>query len=162
MKTTLRLTLLLGALVLASQCFAQSSYTASKVTSASSSTEVLTVQGISAVNVRLPKVINFKAFDAACSVACTITLERDGTAATTTALTPAPLNPESGPSTAVAFSASNVGSGTVLAQYTIPAGGQIAVNLAGKQLYSGVENLTLRSSSITGTVTLNIQWTEQQ
>lgn len=135
-------------------------YGVTKVTSLTATAEVITIQGNQTAHTPLSKFIVFKGFDATCSVACTITLERDGTQATTTALTINQLNVENLPSTAQAFSSSNVGVGTVVAQYSLTAGGQIAINLTGKQLYSGFENLTIRTSAITGTTTINCQWTE--
>lgn len=156
------LAIFLLAFTLQAQTFTQAppNYGVSKVTVLNAAAEVITIQGNQPVNTRLIKVVVFKGFDATCSVACTITLERDGNAATTTTLAPGRLNGESLPSTALAFSASNVGVGTILAQYSLTAGGQIAINLTGKQLYSGVENLTVRTSSITGTVNINVQWQE--
>jgi hypothetical protein len=136
------------------------SYGVSVASTVNAAASVVTIQGNQASGVRLVRAIAFKGFDVTCSVACTVSLERDGAAATTTAATIVQLNGETSPSTAVAFSASNVGGGTVLAQYTLTAGGQVAVNLSGKQLYTGPENLTIRTSAITGTVNTNIQWTE--
>lgn len=137
------------------------SYSVAVVATETSTASVVTIQGNQTAGVRLIKTILFKGFDVTCSAACTVSLERDGTAATATAATIVQLNGEYAASTANAYSASNVGSGTVLAQYSLTAGGQIAINLAGKQLYSGTENLTIRTSAITGTVNTNIQWVEQ-
>jgi hypothetical protein len=151
-------------LVLPLGLFGQTQYSASKATSLSGAAEVITIQGNGSSDPafnRLTKVIALTSFDASCSVACSITLERDGTAATTTTLTPATLNAASPVATALAFSASNVGTGTVLAQYNVAAGGVLFVSLAGKELRTGAQNLTVRTSSITGTVTVNLQWSER-
>jgi hypothetical protein len=153
---------------MAGAAFAQSatggspaSYGVSVVASESGAASVVTVQGNQLPGVRLLKTIALKGFDVTCSVACTVTLERDGAAATATTQAIVQLNGEYAISTANAYAASNVGVGTVLAQYSLTAGGQIAISLAGKQLYSGTENITIRTSSITGTVNTNLQWTEQ-
>lgn len=148
-------------MLLAGALQAQNSYSVSKTTTLAGAAEVITVQGGTPANVKLVRAVYFKAFDVTSSVACTVTLERDGTAASSTALDIAPLNNNMPASQAVAFSNSNVGTGTVLAQYSVPAGGQIAVALTNKQLYFGKDNLTLRISSITGTVNINLQWDEK-
>src|SRR5574342_237649 len=83
-------------------------FIATKQTSLSGAAEVITVQQ-PASNA---KTVSFIGAYVDCSVACTITLERDGSAATATTLTPVALN--SGTATATAWSGSDVGAGTVL------------------------------------------------
>lgn len=99
-----------------------------------------------------------------CSVACTFTLERDGTAPTTTPLTVKKVNANISGDTAasndaLAFHTSNVGASTVLNTYNVPAGGTFPIDLSDKGLLPG-ENLTLRTSSITGTARLTLKWKE--
>jgi hypothetical protein len=154
--------LLLSLFLLTAAAFAQTnSYGVTKVTTLAGAAEVITVQGAMAAGTRLIRTVSFKNFDVTCSVACTVALERDGTAATATALTINPLNNNMPASTAVAFSGSNVGGGTVLSNYSLTAGQTISVSLAGKQLLQGADNLTLRTSSITGTTNINLTWDEK-
>ncbi len=150
-------------LILAAAAHAQNSYGVTKATALSGTAEVITVQGNGTNDVlnRLPKVISFVSVDVTCTVACTFTLERDGTAATTTTLAIVQTDKILPTTTAVAFSASNVGSGTVLGNYSLTAGGGVGIGLAGKNLYNAADNLSIRTSSITGTVTINIRWNEK-
>ncbi|MFB3828949.1 MAG: hypothetical protein ACE15B_19440 [Bryobacteraceae bacterium] len=98
-----------------------------------------------------------------CSVDCTFTVERSGTAATTTAFTPAPANPGIVAAKATAFHTSNVGASTVIGKYYVAAGGEKVVNLRAIRLRNGTrDNLTVRTSSITGTVRILVRWAEAQ
>ncbi len=154
-----RLLLLLAiALPLAAQT---PTYTATQTTSLSSAAEVITIQAPGAANTRPTKLITLAGVSVYCSVACTVTIERDGTAATTTALTPASLDYHFPVALATTYHSSNVGTGTVLSSYAIAAMATAVIDLSSKQLLSGGDNLTLRTSSITGTVVINLQWTER-
>lgn len=139
--------------------YGQITYTASKTTALSGAAEVVTVQqaASSARNVQ------FVSAFVDCTVACTVTIERNGTAATATALTPAPANPDASAAVATAWSGSNVGTGTVITRASIPAGGSLVVDLS--RIYftgSGAgKNLSVRTNSITGTVDIVITWTEK-
>ncbi len=138
------------------------SYTATKTTTLSSAAEAITIQAPGAAGTRPTKLITLTGASVNCSVACTVTVERDGTAATTTALTVSPLDYHYPAAQAVAFSASNVGSATAtLASYPIVAGATVLIDLSTKQLLSGGDNLTIRTNSITGTVVINFAWTEK-
>lgn len=96
-----------------------------------------------------------------CSVACVATPSQNGTAASTTALATTPLN-TSPPSTAVAFSASNVGTGTVWPAYNIPAGGIVVIDLSTIMLTGGPgSNLSVGVAAITGNSQITIQWVEE-
>src|SRR5690242_4256563 len=84
----------------------QPAFVAFKQTALAGTAEVITVQQPASG----AKNVSFVAAYVDCSAVCTITLERDGTAATTTALTVVQVNPDFNvAATANAFSASNVG-----------------------------------------------------
>src|SRR5437016_4831410 len=90
-------------------CAGQISYVANKTTALSAAAEVITVQQIAAGT----KTLQFVSASVDSTVVTAITIERDGTAATSTALTPAQVNPVIGVvATAKAWSASNAGAGT--------------------------------------------------
>jgi hypothetical protein len=129
-------------------------YTAVKKTTLSSAAEVVTVQ----LPVDSTRTVKFDRATVYCSVECEVSIERDGTAATTTSLTVAKVN-SGADAGAVAFSASNVGEGTVISTQVIPAGYTVPFPLDGITLEKG-QNLTIRTSSITGTAIINVKWTE--
>ena len=142
---------------------AQAAYVVQKTTSLSSAAEVITVQQIA----QAPggRIIEFRSAYIDCSATCDVTIERDGTAATTTALATVPVNARDLASKATAYSSSNVGSGTVLSVATIQAGGALGFDLSGISINKEggtSSNLTVRTSSITGTVHISIKWTERQ
>ena len=99
-----------------------------------------------------------------CSVECNLTLERDGTAATTTAATPVALLPQAPAAVTKAFVASNVGAGSVVGRYTITAGDWERIDLTRFRLFGlgTAKNLTLRFASMTGTVKVIILFTEER
>lgn len=136
-------------------------FTVTKTTTLSAAAEVVTVQNTTSST----KNVLFQGGSVYCSVLCTVTLEVNGTAASTTTLAPANINPgapNAQTTKTSAYSSSNVGSGTTIATYQIGAGGTVPIDLSGMFLPSGVaSNLTLRTNSITGTVTLILLWIEQ-
>lgn len=140
-------------------CQAQIYYTAAKTTSLSAGNEVITLQA-PATAAAMTKNIQLVGAAVTCSVACTATLERDGTAATTTTLASAALLKSSPAATTAAYSSSNVGTGTVLSSYSIPAAGTLSFDLSAKWLASAGENVTIRTSAITGTVYITFMWIE--
>lgn len=98
------------------------------------------------------------------SVAATVTLSRDGTAATTTALAPVPVSGYGPTSTVSGFHTSNVGSGTTISiPYRIAAGSTIVIDMAGVDLSGSgtTKNFTVTTSSVTGDVSLQILWREE-
>ena len=97
-----------------------------------------------------------------CSVECEITLERDGTAATATALTPVPLQTTFETVSANAYHSSNVGVGSVIARYTVAAGLTLPLDLVDVALLRNAtpENFTIRVASMTGTIIRVIKWRE--
>ena len=131
-------------------------YQVLKETSLSAAAETITVQ-----TVGLADVHRMKWATVYCSVACDFTITQNGTAATTTTLAVTSSNGVQTGS-AVAFSASNVGAGTTLAKYSVPAGGTFAVSLSEFRLQAlsatTPGNLNIVTSSITGTVRIQIKW----
>lgn len=97
-----------------------------------------------------------------CSVACVVTISRDGTAATTTAATPNSLN-GGVTATAKAFIDSDAGSGTTVLAVNVAAGETIGVNLDGMLLEdnnSTANNLTIQTGAISGDASIYIRWRE--
>lgn len=135
-------------------------YAATKATSLSGAAEVVTVQQPAAT----AATVRFVGVSIDCTVACTYTIERNGTAASSTTLTTVALLAGSAASKALAWSSSNVGTGTVIYRGQIAAGGGQTIPLSGVVL-SGVgttKNVTIRTNSITGDVKINFRWTEAQ
>lgn len=125
--------------------------------------EVVTVQQPGTTPNIGAKAVRFVSAYFDCSVACTFTLERNGAAATSTTLAPVNANPQEVPPTTVAFSASNVGVGSVIASYQCAAACQVPIDLTGVWFTaspSATQNITLRSNSITGTVNILFKYQE--
>jgi hypothetical protein len=146
--------------VATSQAFGQTtpspgSFMATRTTTLSGAAEVITIQTATTA----PRLLHFRGLAIYCSVACDVTLERDGTAATATSFSIVPINQRYPASVAAAYRSSDVGTGTVLSTYSLTAGGLLPLDLTDKYVYPG-ENLTLRTSSITGTVRITFQWEE--
>ncbi len=109
---------------------------------------------------------------AECTVECTVTFERDGTAATETTLTPANVNTANRISSSIqsadatAFRSSDVGVGTVLGPaggYTVAANDWRVFNVQGKVLAGDGtgKNFTIRMASASaGTLTVVVKWRE--
>lgn len=140
-------------------CFAQINYDVVKQTALSSAAEAITVQTPSSASNRLVKFISAYAD---CSVACNLTLALNGTNATTTSLAINKLDTSTSAATSVAFSASNVGTGTTIGKYSVAAGGWIVIDLSGIIFppKSTNKNLTLSTDSISGTVNIIIKFQE--
>lgn len=148
----------LAALLLLASCGFAQNYVVTKQTSLSGAAEVITVQQPATGS----RQVSFKSAFVDCSVACTVTLERNGTAATATTLAVRNVNPGELAASAVAFSSSNVGTGTVLGTASLVAGGAVIFDLTGINFAQGSvanNNLTIRTSSITGTVDISISFT---
>lgn len=135
-------------------------FSTTKATTLSGTAETLTVQHAAATT-RSARFISMYMY---CSVACTVTVERSGTAATTTANTIVNVNPSNGAAattTCTAYNASNVGTGTVINVYNIAAGGYLSLDGSTFQLPAGIlDNVSMRTSSITGNVVLQAVWRE--
>ncbi len=127
-----RLLSLLACIALASSLLGQQPkrerFSAYKATTLSGAAEVVTIQqpAASARDVFFEYAILY------CSVVCTIELELDGAAATSSTLTPTVET--YGTVTATAWSGSNVGNGTTLYDYNLAAGETITVDLTGQFL----------------------------
>jgi hypothetical protein len=124
----------------------------------SSSAEAVTIQmpAGGGVNAYFKKAWVYTEFD------CDVTLERNGTAATTTAATVRALNPGIVSPVAAAFVASNAGVGTVIATVKSYALGSVEFDLDGYQLRFGTaDNLTLRLASGTGLARIFVLWGEK-
>ena len=100
------------------------------------------------------------------TVAVSLTQERNGTAATATAVTEAALNPDiSETNAANAFTDSDVGAGTVVAgseSIKVAADSYVVLDLQDIQMRGAgtAKNYTIRTSAVTGTVTIVIVWRE--
>lgn len=155
---------ILWGLLTAAPVLGQISYVAQKSTSLSAAAEVITVQQPAPSSTN--KLAQLKTAFVACSVACTVTLERNGTFASATTLATRNVNTNEAASTLTAWSSSNVGTGIVLQVAPIAAGGYLVFDLSNpsinlKPFIGTSENFTIRISSITGTAYITINWTEQ-
>lgn len=145
--------------LLAAPLFAQE-YVVQKQTVLAAGAEVITVQQPTSSS----RYVTFRQFYIDCSAACTVTLERNGAPATTTSLPVKNVNPNEGVASAVAFSASNVGVGTVIGTYALSAGGNITIDISNINFQQGsnqFSNLTIRTNSITATVNIIVRLTEK-
>jgi hypothetical protein len=99
-----------------------------------------------------------------CSVNTTFTLLINGTAATTTTLVPTTLNTWSLGPKAKAFKSSNVGSGTTVRTYPFTGGAsEIVIDLSNILILRSagtMGNISLKTSSVTGTCNLYFKWNE--
>lgn len=151
-------------LLMVALCYGQApkrvnAYTASREnTGLSNSAEVVTIQQPASGS----RTVVFKRASIYCSVACTVTLERDGTAATATSLTVVKAHSGAATATATAWRGSDVGVGTVVSKHYIGAGTTLPLDLSAMYLIGDgtAKNLTLRTSAITGTAVINILWEE--
>lgn len=99
-----------------------------------------------------------------CSVACSWTLLVNGTAATSTTLAVNNVNPGELAAKTTAWSASNVGTGTTVQTYNCASACALSIDLTGFTFPQGTgtgTNLTIKSSSITGTVDINFKYSEK-
>ena len=161
--------LLVIVLAVASRLPAQTAPTTTRLygayTSATPSTAAVVVTIQQPATVAARRQIQFEGAVLYCSVACSIGLEADGTAATATTGTTTKLDTRAPIAASGVFTGSDVGSGTVLNVYELAAGQQINVTKTG--LLLGVDtgtrhNLTFRTNSISGTVHVLIMWSEPQ
>ena len=133
-------------------------YEYSKTTNLSGAAEVVTIQSSSTADkIHMLRVAVY------CSVACTLEVERNGAAATGTAGTVVERNPEGAASTASVFHSSDVGN-TTGTTWSIPALGTLILDLSDIYMLraNSAENISFRTSSITGTVTINPMWEEYE
>ncbi len=105
-------------------------------------------------------------FDSAtlyCENACVVTLERDGTAATTTAAVEVTLDETINTApTATAFSTSNVGAGTTISVYRLAAGVTFTIDISNIKMSGNgtTKNISLRTASTTGEIARTLVWVE--
>jgi hypothetical protein len=133
-------------------------YQAKKLTTLVAAAEKVTVQQPT----NSPVQVQLETADVYCSVACVVTAYQNGSAATTTALTPTFVSGSTG--SALAFSSSNVGTGTTLKSFNLPAGATISLSLTDFVLRkgaSGGNNFSIGTDSISGDVRIQIQWSER-
>lgn len=140
-------------------CFAQYNYSVTKQTALSGAAEKITIQSPAAATNRL---IKFVSAYADCSVPCNLTLALNGTNATATALTINKLDTSTSAAISLAFSSSDVGTGTSVGTYSLPAGGWITIDLSGIIFPPNTtgKNLTLSTDTISGTVNIIIKFQE--
>lgn len=131
-------------------------YTYEKATTLSAAAEVVTVHLASGSQ----RTVQFIAATVYCSVACTATMERNGTAPTATVgAVSTDWGGGSIAASAVPYYSSNVGSPTVGKTYNIAAGEEKPIDMVNVGLRAG-QNITLRTSSITGNARIFFEWRE--
>jgi len=98
-----------------------------------------------------------------CSVACTATVIRNASAATTTAGTVNSINPTEPPAVVNFFTSSNYSGGTTLEVFNIAATTTLSIDLGGFYLLpSGTtSNITIAINSITGTANITFYLIER-
>lgn len=137
----------------------QPRYQANKTSTLNSATEKVTVQATATSGP-----VSFEYALVYCSVACTMTVQINGAAATATSLAlVGPLGPTSGIAP-LAFSGSNVSGGTTLQTWYLAAGQQVQIPLTAYYLPPGAgggSNLSIGTNSITGTASIQIQFVNQ-
>jgi hypothetical protein len=151
--------LALSALSVFGQSLTVPRYIAYKATTSTTS-EKVTVQQVTGGQ---SKTVHFDRVVVQCTTACVVTLSQNGTAATATALTITPINLSTN-TRSVAFSGSDVGTGTVLSTYNNPAAGLLTLDVS--QLYlsrnaSSANNFTVGVTCASGDVKIQINWTEE-
>lgn len=130
-------------------------YQVNRETALTAAAEKITVQGTGTADA-----VYFESADVYCSAACVVTFSRDGTAASTTALSPVAVGIASSVAPN-AYRSSNVGSGTTGRSYNIAAGGTMSFDLSAWYLPAGApstKNYSIATDSITATVRINIQF----
>lgn len=134
-----------------------SDFAVTKTTTLAGTAEVITVQ---LPNTRTNNV-KFSGVYVDSTVATSFTIEINGAAATTTTLSPVGISVGYTPNINC-FSASNVGTGSVIAAFSLAANTGLYFDLANVSLFGSNinQNLTVRSSAITGTVDINIYGSE--
>jgi hypothetical protein len=148
---------LIAAVLLAIPALAQGTYWVEVETSLSGAAEVVTLHRPS-TGARAVQPTDAVVY---CSVACTFTVERDGTAPTATAVSIVKTNSTQSAATATAWKQpNNVGTAArVLPKNQVLAGSSTAIELDDHSLQKG-ENITIRTSSITGTARIMIRFRE--
>ncbi len=132
-------------------------FVAYKASNLSGAAEIITIQQPASAG----KIVRIEAVEVWGDGVFTATIERDGTAATGTALTPSVVT--YGTVVANAFHTSDVGVGTVITVKEVPANVIMPIVFPGG-LYLAptgtASNFTVRTSSITANVKITIVWRE--
>ena len=153
--------LLTTALTIGSAQRFENRFTLIKTTTLAAASEKLTVQQPASG----AKSVFLLSASVYCSVACTATMTRDGTAATTTALTPVAISGIGAPATTTTgYHTSNVGAGTTISvAHVIPAGATVVFDLSGIHLRGNgtAKNFSIATNSITGDAKIQIIWREE-
>lgn len=139
-------------------CYAQGVFTVTRDVSLSATGDALTIQQpASGANV-----VQLVGLSVTCSVACDATIERNGTAATSTAATANPVVDVTNAAKATVWTASNVGNGTVLSKTPLLAGVPTTFEVSRLRLVTtGTQhNYSVRISSITGRAVIVLMWQE--
>lgn len=157
-----RLILIAAALALAPGAFAQTNRylaTTGDVTLSAAAT-TLTLQKAATS----PKPATLESATVYCSVACSVTQAYNGTAATATAATAAPIPPNTQvAASATPYTASNVGTGTSTGGIIhVPAGATVTIYYPGVQLNGAPGNYSITVAAITGTANISMIWSEPQ
>jgi hypothetical protein len=136
-------------------------YSAYAEASPSGTAYALTIQQSGSVATR--RQIQFSGGAVYCSVACTITLSIQGTAAANTLGTATALDTRAPSASASVYTNSDAGTGTMICRYVLSAGQQLDITPNGLHLGTTTQgNITLRSSVISGDVKLLLMWSEPQ
>jgi hypothetical protein len=141
---------------------AQPEYVAYHEDALTSAGVALSIQAPGTTGARVVRMVRAVAY---CSVACDVTLERDGTAASATALTPTPVMSQYPAALTKAYSGSDVGTGTVIGKWSLSTTvSTVVIPLDTVAIFrgTGTPNLTLRVSSITGTARLWFDFKEER
>jgi hypothetical protein len=152
-----------AALIATGAVISAQTYTVQKTSVLAGTTEAITIQqpASGAKNVDLLSAY-VDCMNNGASVDTTVTLERNGTAATTTTLATAQVNPQVAvASTVQAFSASNVGAGTVLHVSEFLGFQVFELSSLIMRGNGGSQNFTIRIAAITATCHITIKWTER-
>ena len=100
-----------------------------------------------------------------CSVACTINQDRNGTAATTTLLTPSVrINGSTSTAVAKAYAPSNAGTGDTLLTLALAAGEKLSLDMSYSAFGRGssaAQNHNFRVNAITGIFRVSAIWAEK-
>lgn len=137
-----------------------SRFTIFRATTLAAAAEKLTVQQPATGS----KNVYFVSASVYCSVACTATMSRDGTAASTTTLTPVAISGIGTATTATGYRSSNVGSGTAISvDHVVAAGSTVVFDLSGVQLRGNgtTKNFSVETNAITGDTKIQIIWREE-
>lgn len=149
-----------GSLAFSQPSRAQPYYAVKRDVTLSSASSAVTVQQ-PATGSRVAQFVNAYVY---CAVACEITIERNGAAASSTAATIDRHNPETTvASAAQAFHTSNVGAASSsIGPILLAAGGGQVLDLSSYQMRGDGtgSNLTVRTNVISGRVVIIIRWME--